>query len=424
MRTVLLNGRRCLKGDSLIPFTCLIEDGMIVSIDKPVAFREGDEIIDLKGALVTAGLVDLHVHLREPGYTHKETIATGTAAAARGGYTTICAMPNTKPVPDTAEKLDAFYAKARTDARVKVLSYAPITQDLTSTELTDQALLKAHGAVAFTNDGVGVQDAKTMSLALKQARNTHAIIAAHAEDDSLKGQGVVHEGTFSTRFGLPGIPASAEAVQVARDLLLAEEAQARYHVCHVSTKESVRAIREAKRAKIRVSAEVAPHHLLLTELDIPADDANYKMNPPLRSAADRQALVSGLLDGTLDCIATDHAPHTPEEKAQGMLKAPFGIIGLEFAFALLYTTYVLDKTFTLAQLIGWMSEAPARCFNLEAGTLEIGGAADIACFDLDTEVTIGPDFVSKAKNSPFIARRVKGDCILTLVGGKTVWRKA
>ncbi len=424
MKTILINAKRLIKDNDLVSCAVLIENGLILDIQDHPHFNFSEaELIDVKGALVTSGLVDLHVHLREPGFTHKETIKSATQAAARGGFTTICAMPNTNPTPDTVEKLTAFTELVKKDALVNVLAYAPITTGLRSTQQVDQAALIKAGAIAFTNDGVGVQDAHTMFEAMKQAAHNHTIIAAHAEDDSLKYGGVMHEGTVSQSLGLPGIPSVCESSQVARDLLLAEAAEARYHVCHVSAKETIRVIRDAKQAGIKVSAEVTPHHLLLSDQDLTQDDANYKMNPPLRSKTDQEALIQGLLDGTIDCIASDHAPHTIDEKKAGMLKAPFGIIGLEYGFALLYTQFVLNGIFTLESLINWMSSRPAAIFGLQVGGLQIGSRADLALFDLETEIKISDSFVSKSSNSPFIGKTVRGDTVMTLVSGKIVWRK-
>jgi len=422
MKTILINGKR-FEQANLVDTSVVIEDGIIISFHQSEMIESNDLVIDLNGNLITPGLVDLHVHLREPGFTHKETILSGTQAAARGGFTTICAMPNTNPVPDTVEYIDRFYESVRKDAQVNVYTYAPITHHLTSTQLTDQTSLRKAGAIAFTNDGVGVQDSKTMFEAFKLAAKNDSIIAAHAEDDSLKNGGVVHEGSVSERFNLPGIPSVSESTQVARDLLLAEVSQARYHVCHVSSKETVRVIKDAKKTGIRVSAEVTPHHLLLNEDNIQLLDTNFKMNPPLRSQIDQQSLIQGLLDGTIDCIATDHAPHHFSEKQQDMLKAPFGIIGLEYAFALLYTKFVKENIFALKQLIDWMTIKPSDLFNLNSGKLEIGSKADIAVFDLDTQVIIPKQFVSQSSNSPFIGQLVYGDCVLTLVSGEIKWRK-
>lgn len=422
MKLILRNGYTILNGERL-KRDIIIENGIITSYELPEILTNNDIEIDLNGKLITPGLVDLHVHLREPGFTHKETILTGTQAAARGGFTTICAMPNTKPVPETPELIYDFYQKCKTDAQVNVFTYAPITLSLVSNELSDQKSLLEAGAIAFTNDGVGVQDANTMFEAMKCASINNAIIAAHAEDDSLKGNGVLHQGKVASTLNIPGIPSVSESTQVARDVLLAEAANARYHVCHVSAKETVRIIREAKKTGIKVSAEVTPHHLLLSEDDIKELNTNYKMNPPLRSKEDQEALIEGLLDGTLDCIATDHAPHHEDEKKLGMLKAPFGIIGLEYAFALLYTKLVKTGVINLNQLIEWMTIKPSQCFKLDCGSLDIGKKADISVFDLETKVEISNQFVSKSSNSPFIGQSVYGDCVLTLVNGEIKWRK-
>ena len=383
---------------------------------------QAEKTIDGQDALITPGLVDVHVHLREPGFTYKETIQTGSEAAARGGFTTICAMPNTNPVPDTVEKFEELQALIKKDAVVKVLHYAPITTGLKSDELVNQPGLLAAGAFAFTNDGVGVQTAGTMYLAMVEAAKNNTAIVAHTEDDSLLFGGVMHKGKISEKLNLPGILSITEASQIVRDVLLSEATGAHYHVCHVSTKESVRVIRDAKKAGIHVTAEVTPHHLLLSEEDIPSDTAIYKMNPPLRGTDDREALIEGLLDGTIDFIATDHAPHSAEEKSGSMVGAPFGIVGSETAFQLLYTHFVKTGKFTLLQLIDWMSTKPAEVFNLNAGSLEVGAPADLALFNLTEEEEIdAKDFKSLSSNTPFIGWKVVGNTVMTLVDGKVVY---
>ncbi len=407
----------------------ILDKGLIQSIGigqelSPTKDMHISETIDAKGALVTPGLIDVHVHLREPGFSEKETIKTGTMAAARGGFTTICAMPNVNPVPDTAEKLAAIQEKIQTDAAIHVLQYAPITIGLKSEQLTDQQALLAAGAFAFTNDGVGVQTAGTMYLAMKEAAKNNTTIVAHTEDDSLLFDGVMHEGSRNKELGLPGILSITEASQIARDVLLSEATGAHYHVCHVSTKESVRVIRDAKRAGIPVTAEVSPHHLLLSEEDIPSDTSIYKMNPPLRGKKDQEALILGLLDGTIDMIATDHAPHTKKEKSGGMIGSPFGITGSETAFSLLYTFLVEPGIVTLSQLVNWLTVKPATIFGLNTGKLKVGYPADIALFNLNQEETIlAKDFLSKATNTPFIGWKVRGTTVMTIVDGNVVYKK-
>lgn len=396
------------------------------SIEKISAHIDGanHEVIDLDGNLLTAGLVDVHVHLREPGAEHKETIASGTQAAANGGFTTIAAMPNTQPVPDGAKSMNDVQERIENQAHVRVLAYASITDGQSGSKLIDFKALADAGCFAFSDDGVGVQDAGMMLAAMKQAAAVGKAVVAHCEDNSLIYGGCVHDGTFAAHHHLPGIPSVCESVQIARDVLLAEEAGAHYHVCHVSTKESVRVIRDAKRAGIRVTAEVTPHHLLLSEDDIPSSDANYKMNPPLRAAADRQALVEGVLDGTIDMIATDHAPHAKEEKAQGMQQSPFGIVGLETAFPLLYTNLVERNILTLGALVDLLTSKPCEAFGLPFGKLYEGAVADLTMFDLDNRRSIDPgSFASKGKNTPFSGWDCSGWPILTVSSGTIVYRQ-
>jgi dihydroorotase len=402
----------------------LIEDGKIVKIDKQIE-ETVDRILNAEGLLVSPGFVDLHVHLREPGGEKKETIATGTLAAAKGGFTTLAAMPNTRPVPDSKEQMEWLQNRIQETANVRVLPYASITVRQIGKELTDFEALKNAGAFAFTDDGVGVQDASKMLEAMQKAASVNMAIVAHCEENTLINKGCVHEGSFSKRNGLNGIPSVCESVQIARDVLLAEAAGCHYHVCHVSTKESVRVIRDAKKAGIKVTAEVTPHHLLLTQDDIPDSlDPNYKMNPPLRDNADRDALIEGLLDGTIDFIATDHAPHTSDEKNEGIELAPFGIVGLETAFPLLYTHLVLKNTMSLEQLIQYLTKKPAECFSLPFGKIEVGAPADIVLLNLDEEKAIDPqEFLSKGKNTPFGGWSCKGWPQMTIASGEVVWEK-
>lgn len=412
-----------LQDGELAPVNIRIAEGKIEEIGKELA-PQGEKEIDGKGRMVAPGFVDVHVHLREPGGEQKETIESGTKSAARGGYTTICAMPNTRPVPDTKENLQKVNALIEKNALIRVLPYASITIREAGKERTNLTELKENGAFAFTDDGVGIQEAGMMFEAMKDAAAIDMPIVAHCEDNSLIYDGVMHDGKRSRELGLKGIPSIAESVHIARDILLAEEAGAHYHVCHVSTKESVRVIRDAKRAGVKVTAEVTPHHLLLTEDDIPGDDANYKMNPPLRAKEDYDALHEGLLDGTLDFIATDHAPHTADEKANGMDKAPFGIVGFETAFPLLHTKFVETGKWTLEQLIDWMTRKPAEVFGLPYGTLEKGAAADLVLLDLQKEQEIDVNkFHSKGMNTPFGGWNCKGWPAMTIFGGEIVWQE-
>lgn len=423
MKTLITNGKILLPSDRTEHCDILIENGRIVQMGEKIEVS-ADKVIDAEGNMVFPGFVDVHVHLREPGGEEKETILTGTKAAARGGFTLVCTMPNTNPVPDNEETVQELFAKIEEKATVRVLPYASITKGLQGEELTDMDTLSRMGVFAFTDDGVGVQRTDQMLEAMKRAAKNNKSIVAHCEDNTVVGGGVVHDGEVKERLQLPGIPSISESVQIARDVLLAESAGCHYHVCHVSTKESVRVIRDAKRAGIRVTAEVTPHHLLLNEEDIPNDDANYKMNPPLRSKEDQEALLEGLLDGTIDFIATDHAPHTEREKEKGMLKAPFGIVGLETAFPLLYTCFVKKNIFSLNQLVNWLTAKPCEVFRLPYGKLTIGEKADLTIIDLEKEWVIEKEkFLSKGKNTPFDRWNVSGSVMLTMVDGEVVYKQ-
>lgn len=423
MKTKLTNAKRLTSSNELVNCEILIEDGKIREIASEIT-EQADQTIDAKNNLVSPGFIDVHIHLREPGGEYKETIATGTQSAARGGFTTVCSMPNTNPVPDNADTLDQLLQKIKADGVVRVLPYASITKGLKGEERTNIKELFEHGAFAFTDDGVGIQTANQMFQAMKEAAACGAAIVAHCEDNSLVYGGVTHDGEVSKRLNLPGIPSLSESVQIARDVLLAEAADCHYHVCHVSTKESVRVIRDAKKAGIKVTAEVSPHHLILNETVILENDANFKMNPPLRGRDDQAALIEGLLDGTLDFIATDHAPHGEEEKANGFLEAPFGIVGLETAFPLLYTHLVQKNVLNLHELIDRMTKKPADVFGLPYGTMKEGAPADLTIVDLEKTAKIDRyQFASKGKNTPFHGWEVTGFPVITIVGGKVVFEE-
>lgn len=411
--TLLLNNKEEISD-------VLIKDGKIAEVGQNL--NADMDIIDCTGLLLTPGLVDVHVHLREPGFEHKETIKSGTNAAARGGFTTICPMPNTNPIIDTPEILHDLNNKIKEDAVIKVLPYVSITTGLKGEKLVDFKALKAEGAFAFTDDGVGVQSADMMYRAMQAAAKVDMAIVAHTEENTLIYGGAIHEGKTSEKLGVKGIPAITESTQIARDVLLAEAADCHYHVCHVSTKESVRVIRDAKRAGIKVTAEVTPHHLILDENDITEKDPNFKMNPPLRGTDDREALIEGLLDGTLDFIATDHAPHHEDEKAAGIETAPFGIVGIENAFQLVYTKLVKTGVFTLQQLVDWMTIKSSEVFKLDSGKIAAGRAADLTLIDLNREYTLDKnDFLSKSKNTPFHGEQLTSDIVMTIADGKIVY---
>lgn len=423
MKKLIKNGVLLDKNHQLFNADIEIEGNVITKIG-PNLSEQNCDVIDASGMLVAPGLIDLHVHLREPGGEHKETIASGTLAAAKGGYTTLATMPNTRPVPDTKEHLESILTIIDETAHVRVLPYASITVREAGKELTDFATLKETGAFAFTDDGVGIQSAGMMLEAMKQAALLGMPIVAHCEEETLINKGCVHEGSFSEAHGLRGIPSVCESVHIARDILLAEAAECHYHVCHISTKESVRVVRDAKRAGIHVTAEVSPHHLLLCDEDIPELDTNYKMNPPLRGKEDRAALIEGLLDGTIDFIATDHAPHHEKEKAEGMELAPFGIVGLETAFPLLYTNFVKTNILTIGQLLDYMTKKPAEAFSLPYGEIKEGAVADIVLLDLEVEQIIDRnEFVSKGKNTPFHGQACTGWPVMTIAAGKVAWEK-
>ena len=372
--------------------------------------------------LIVPGLVDVHVHLREPGFFYKETIASGTRAAARGGYTTVCAMPNLNPAPDTMEHLQQQLDIIEKDAEVWVLPYGCITVGQKGRgELCDYAAMAPYVA-GFSDDGKGVQDEATMREAMQRVKAVGGMIVAHCEDESLLNGGYIHDGEYAKAHGHRGISSESEWKQVERDLRLAKETGCPYHVCHVSTKESVALIRKAKAEGVDVTCETGPHYLLLCDQDL-QEDGRFKMNPPIRSAADRDALIEGLLDGTIDMIATDHAPHSAEEKARGLEKSAMGIVGIETAFAVLYTGLVKTGKVPLEVILRALTDNPRKRFGLPAMNL-LNGAEDFAVFDLSTEYEIDPgQFASLGRATPFAGWKVQGQCIYTSVGGEAVWQK-
>ena len=378
-------------------------------------------IISVLNKIVVPGFADVHVHLREPGFSYKEQILTGTLAAAHGGYTTVCAMPNVNPPPDTLTHLEAQLAIIRRDARVRVLPYGCITIGQRGEgELCDYAAL-APFVAGFSDDGRGVQSESTMREAMTRVAAVGGIIAAHCEQNDLLHSGYIYDGAYARAHGHAGISSQSEWRQVERDLRLAKETGCKYHVCHISCKESVALIRKAKAEGVNVSCETAPHYLLLCDEDL-QEDGRFKMNPPLRSRADRDALREAALDGTIDIIATDHAPHSAAEKSKGLSQSAMGITGLECAFAALYTGLVRPGIMPLPRLLAMLTDVPRARFGLPPMTFDAGQAADIAVFDLNAAWAINPDeFLSLGHATPFAGAQVYGRCELTLVGGKTEW---
>ena len=378
-----------------------------------------DRTISCDGFTIFPGFADVHVHFREPGFSYKETIATGSRAAAHGGYTAVCTMPNLNPTPDDPARLQVQLDSIKKDAVIHVLPYGTITVEEKGEQLSDLDGL-APLVVAFSDDGHGVQRDEMMRAAMLKAKSLGKLITAHCEDNSLLHGGWIHDGEYAAAHGHKGICSESEWGPIARDLELVRQTGCGYHVCHISTKESVELIRKAKAEGLNVSCETAPHYLLLNETML-QEDGRFKMNPPIRSEADRQALLEGLRDGTIDMIATDHAPHSAEEKSRGLQGSLMGIVGIETAFPLLYTSLVLKGELTLKQLVDLMSTNPRKRFGLPE-TLVEGKPSDFTMFDLDAAYTIDPDsFLSKGRSTPFAGWEVRGKCMMTVCGGKVAY---
>ena len=397
-----------------------VEDGKVSQVGKNIE-KEAERVIDATGLLVMPGFIDLHVHLREPGLEHKETIETGAMAAARGGYTTICAMPNTKPVADSKEIIEDIYKRAE-HAKCHVLQVGAVTKGQTGTELADIREMKSAGICAISEDGKSVMDSKLYKEAMIIAKEENLPVFAHCEDKNLVGKGALNAGKKAEELGVEGITNAVEDIITARDILLSKETGAKLHLCHCSTADSVRMVEEAKKEGLLVTAEVCPHHFTLTEDDIQGSDTNYKMNPPLRSKADKEALIEGLKNNIMDVISTDHAPHHADEKAKPMAEAPFGIVGLETAYALTNSELVEKGYLTQVQLAEKMSANPARVLGMDKGCIGEGKTADIVITNPKEEYVIDVnEFASKGKNTPFNGRKVTGKVKYTILAGEIVY---
>ena len=399
----------------------LVEDGVIKTV-APSISDDADKVIDASGLVVAPGLIDMHVHFRDPGQTHKEDIKTGSKAAAKGGFTTVCCMPNTNPVIDSEETVKYIIDKASEEKYTNVLPVGAVTKGMKGEEITDIASLKAAGICAISEDGKSVMDEEVYSKAMEKAAELNVPVLAHCEEINLVKGGVMNADSNAQKLGLKGITNEVEDIIAQRDINLAEKLGTTLHLCHCSTKDSVEMLKVAKDKGVKVSGEVCPHHFTLTTDDIPSNDANFKMNPPLRTAEDRDALVRGLSEDILEVISTDHAPHSEEEKSKGFEGSPFGIVGLETSVGLTVTNLVKPGHITLKQMIEKMSYNPAKILGIDKGTLKEGSVADITIFDADEEYTVDKnDFESKGKNTPFDGYKLFGKVKYTILDGEIVY---
>lgn len=422
MRKLLIKGGQVVFADEVKAADILLENGKIAKIGKNLK-ADGAEVIDAAGLTVFPGLIDMHVHLREPGFEYKEDIASGSAAAVAGGFTQVCCMPNTDPVCDNAAVVGYIAARAKEVGLCKVHPIGAITRGEKGETLSEMGKMKDAGAVAVSDDGKPVANARMMRLAMEYASDFGLICLSHCEDKDLVDGGVVNEGYNSTLAGLKGIPRAAEEIMLAREIILAETLHKRAHICHVSTKGGVHLLREAKARGVQITAETCPHYFTLTDDVVTSFDANTKVNPPIREAEDVAAIKEGLRDGTLDCIVTDHAPHHVDEKNVEYNLAAFGISGIETSFSLSYTYLVKGGVLSLSELADRMSAAPARILHLEGGKIAEGEVADLMLADLNAEYVIdSKKFVSKGKNTPFGGLKVSGKVLCTIVDGDVKYR--
>ena len=401
----------------------LICDGIITQIADNITMSESVQVINCPDCYVFPGFADVHVHFREPGFSHKETIKNGALTAAKGGYTAVCLMPNLIPAPDTAEHIKEQLDIIERDAVIKCYPYSAITMGRKGRGETVDFDEMSKYAVAFTDDGTGVQDKELMDKVMKQAGEKKLLIAAHCEDESLLNGGYIHDGEYAKLNGHKGISSESEYAQVERDINLAENHGTSYHICHISCKETVDLVRKAKAKGLDVSCETGPHYLTMCDMDI-ENDGRFKMNPPIRSAKDRDALVQGIIDGTIEMIATDHAPHSKNEKRGGLRDSLMGVVGLETAFSVLYTDLVKKGVITLEKLIELMSVNPRKRFKLDSAEIEKGAEANLSIWRLSTKYTINSeDFISTGKATPFEGKEVYGQNLMTILGKNTVWKK-
>jgi dihydroorotase len=406
--------------NNFIKANITISNGIIVDIS--LSSPSDDSIVlDFNNYFIFPGFIDVHVHLREPGFFYKETISSGTMAAAHGGYTTVCSMPNLTPTPDCMENLNIQLNIIKNSAKINVIPYGTITKGEQGKELSDIDELAKYVA-AFSDDGRGVQNEQIMKKAMFKIKEHNKILAAHCEDNSLLNGGYIHDGEYAKLHNHKGISSESEWKQIKRDLKLVKETGCKYHICHISTKESVELIRQAKSEGLDVSCETAPHYLVLNDMNL-QEDGRFKMNPPIRSEADRLALIEGVCDGTIDMIATDHAPHSAEEKSRGLKGSAMGVVGLETAFPILYTNLVKTKIISLEKLIELMHTSPSKRFKI--GTpLKVGKSADLTVFDLNEKYKINPDnFFSKGKSTPFSGNKVYGKCKMTMFKREILWQE-
>ena len=423
MRTLLIRNALIVEPESGVEKkgNIFVEDGRIASVFETPS--EADYVIDADGLLASPGFIDIHTHLREPGDEEAETIASGAAAAVRGGYTSLCCMANTEPPIDSEAAAEFVVLQSQRAGLASVFPIGAVTEGLKGERLSEMGGLIRGGAVAFSDDGNPIRSAEILRRALLYAKMFDKVIIEHCEDPDLSREGVMHSGQTSTILGLPGIPSASEEIAVARDIKIAEITGGRLHIAHLSSAGSVVLLREAKRRNIKVTAEVTPHHLVLTDKVVTSFDPNYKMKPPLRTEKDREALIEGLADGTIDVVATDHAPHTKEAKESEFSFAPFGVVGLETAFPVLFTHLVETKRLPLLSLIQKMTLNPANIIGFASkGRLSVGADADITLFETDSEFTIDPEnFASKSRNTPFAGMSVKGRITHTIVSGRIVY---